>query len=153
LAVLFWLLFRDSPREHPQVNEAEAQLIEGGPVTPTPKLSFRDLFRRMSRRSILNLLALNLQSILSTVADLIYVAWLHQFLEQAYGTGPKERGWLTMLPLLGGACGGPLGGYLNDWVIRRTGNRRRARILVGFAGKGMAAGLLVAAIVFCYDDP
>ena len=58
------------------------------------------MFQRMSRRSILNLLALNLQSILSTTADLVYSDWLHKFLSRTYGTGPIERGWLVMVPLL-----------------------------------------------------
>ena len=58
-----------------------------------------------------------------------------------------------MVPLLGGACGGPLGGYLNDYLIRRTGSRRWARRLVGLAGKGTAAVLLLGGVLFCYDDP
>src|SRR5262245_47539265 len=55
LAGLFALLFRDSPREHPWVNEAEADLIEG-PRAPggAAKLPVSDLFRRTSRRSLLN---------------------------------------------------------------------------------------------------
>src|SRR5262249_41120049 len=66
LAVLFWLLFRDSPRQHPWTNEAEVLLIEGGApaAAPAGKLSVRAMFRRMSRRSILNLLSLNLASFL-----------------------------------------------------------------------------------------
>src|SRR5437588_2307796 len=153
LGVLFWLRFRDSPRQHPWVNKEEARLIEEGAAPAAQKLSLRDLFRRMSWRSILNLLALNLQSILSTVADLVYSDWPHKFLSRTYGTGPTERGWLVMVPLLGGACGGPLGGYLNDYLIRRTGSRRWARRLVGLAGKGTAAVLLLGGILFCYDDP
>ena len=153
LAVLFWLLFRDSPRQHPWVNEAEASLIEGGGRSATRKLSVRDLFRGMNRRSVLNLLALNLQSFLSTVADFIYVGWIPQFLSQTYNMSAYDRGIYATLPLLGGACGGPLGGYLNDWLIRRTGDRRRARVLVGLAGKGTAAVLLVAGIILCFHDP
>ncbi|HKB35011.1 MAG TPA: MFS transporter, partial [Gemmataceae bacterium] len=110
LAVLFWLLFRDSPRQHPWVNKAEADLIEGGGRRATRKLSVRDLFRGMNRRSVLNLLALNLQSFLSTVADFIYVGWIPQFLSQTYNMSAYDRGIYATLPLLGGACGGPLGG-------------------------------------------
>ncbi|MBI1916623.1 MAG: MFS transporter [Planctomycetes bacterium] len=153
LAVLFWLFFRDTPRQHPWVNEEEALLIEEGPVAGKRKISIREMFQRMKLRALLNLLVLNMQSFLSTVADLIYASWLHQFLVKTYGMGPTERGWLVMGVLLAGACGGPIGGYLNDYLIRRTGNRRWARRVIGLAGKGTAGVLLLGGILFCFDNP
>ncbi|NQV23668.1 MAG: hypothetical protein HQ518_04795, partial [Rhodopirellula sp.] len=56
------------------------------------------------------------------------------------------------LPLLGGACGGAVGGWLNDLMIRRTGNLRWSRTTIGMAGKGMAATLLAISLIW-YDDP
>ncbi len=44
------------------------------------------------------------------------------------------------------AVGGVIGGLLNDYFIRRTGNRRWARSLVAFTGKFIAAGLVVLSI-------
>lgn len=61
-------------------------------------------------------------------------------------------GIYSALPLLGGACGGAFGGWLNDFMIRRMGDRRRARSTVGLAGKGMAAVLLLTSLIW-YDDP
>src|SRR5207253_7663518 len=44
-----------------------------------------------------------------------------------------------------------LGGVLTDWLVRRTGSRRWGRRLVGLAGKGGAAGLMLLAPLT--DDP
>ena len=59
---------------------------------------------------------------------------------------------LAAVPLLGGACGGVLGGWLNDLMIRRTGSLRWSRTSIGMAGKGVASVLLVTSL-FWYDDP
>lgn len=154
LAIAFLVLFRDSPRHHPGVNEAEAELIEGAPASlpPAARLTVADMLRRTSPRSILNLLALNVQSWLSTLADNIYVSWIPLFLAQVHALNYEEMGIFSMLPLLGGACGGAVGGYLNDALIRRTGNRRWSRSAVGLAGKG-TAGVLLFFALFYYHQP
>ena len=136
----FALLYRNSPRRHPLVNQSEAKLIEGQPAslpdTTEDRLSFRDMFRRMSPRSIVNLLTLNLQSTLSTIADNIFSAWTPVFLFNVHGLEFKEMGIYSALPLLGGACGGAFGGWLNDRLIRRTGNRRWSPQSRRFGGQG-----------------
>lgn len=154
LGVAFLYLFRDSPRQHPRVNEAEAELIEGSPATapPAERLTVAGMLRRTSTRSILNLFALNMQSWWSTLADNIYVSWIPLFLSQVHGLDYKEMGLFSMLPLLGGACGGAMGGYMNDALIRRTGNRRWSRTAIGLAGKG-TAGLLLFSALFYYHQP
>ncbi len=151
--VLFWAVFRDSPRRHPLVNTAEADLIEKDDRGDlVPRMSVREMFGHMSPRSIANLLALNVQSILSTVADNIYSNWIPLFLAQVHNLEFKQMGLYWMLPLLGGACGGVIGGWLNDRMISMTGNRRWSRTIVGLGGKGIAAMLLVTALVW-YDNP
>jgi MFS transporter, ACS family, glucarate transporter len=97
-------------------------------------------------------LMLNVQSILSTLADTIYSAWIPLFLFQVHKLKFAEMGVYSALPLLGGAVGGAMGGWLNDWMIRRTGNRRWSRSLVGLAGKGTAGVLLLLAML-AYDQP
>jgi MFS family permease len=159
-AVVFAVLYRNSPRGHPLVNRAEAALIEGGAGVSADgsasqsavKLSFRAMFARMSPRSICNLLMLNLQTILSTMADNIFSAWIPLFLATVHGLKFKEMGIYSALPLLGGACGGALGGWLNDFMVKRTGSLRWSRTGVGLAGKGLAALLLSVAMIW-YDEP
>jgi MFS transporter, ACS family, glucarate transporter len=156
-ALTFFLAYRNTPREHSLVNEAEALLIEERPEgqpeeKPTVRMKIREMFSRMTRRSTINLLCLNAQTILSTIADNIFSAWIPLFLFKVHDLKFKEMGIYSALPLLGGACGGACGGWLNDFMIRRLGDRRKARVAVGIAGKGMAAILLLTALIW-YDNP
>lgn len=152
--LLFAVMFRNSPREHPSVNDAEARLIEGetGLSGVTPVLTFRATLRSMSPRSLMNLFWLSLQNVLSTFADNIYSNWIPLFLSQVHGLKFKEMGIYSALPLLGGAIAGVTGGMLNDFLIARTGNRRWSRVGVAFVGKGLAAVLMFVALIF-FDRP
>ena len=158
-ALVFFLAYRNSPREHPLVNDAETSLIEersdgdnGSEEKPPARMKIREMFSRMTTRSTRNLLWLNGQTILSTIADNIFSAWIPLFLFKVHDLKFKEMGIYSALPLLGGACGGACGGWLNDFMIRRLGDRRKARVAVGLAGKGMAAVLLLTALIW-YDNP
>lgn len=172
--VAFLLIFRNSPRNHPWANAAEADLIEGpltsdrsapprqskegishedGDSVPEQKPSIRQLLKRMSPRSILNLFSITLAATLSTVVDSIYSLWIPLFLAQEHGLKFKEMGFFSALPLLGGACGGAFGGMLNDRLIARFPNRRWVRSLIGLSGKGTAGVLLIAALLTSYNNP
>jgi MFS family permease len=155
-AILFFVIFRNSPREHPWVNPAEAALIEGTDRTIPPaspeRLSLGQMLRGMSPRSLVNFVAFNIQTILSTFADNIFSNWIPLFLASVHLLKFTEMGLYSALPLLGGAIGGAVGGWLNDRLIARTGNRRWARRGVAIAGKGIAAGLIFVALLW-YDDP
>ena len=171
--LLFAVMFRNSPREHPGVNDAEARLIEGEPSLPRsregeapaePRLlesSVRQeprppgiaaTIRAMTPRSLMNLIWLSLQNVLSTFADNIYSNWIPLFLSQVHGLKFKEMGIYSALPLLGGAIAGVTGGMLDDFLIARTGNRRWSRVGVAFVGKGLAAALMFVALIF-FDRP
>ena len=145
--IIFLVAFRDSPRQHPNSNEAEAELVEGeeGAAANEP-LKFRELIGQMDRRSFLNLACINVASIFSSIADQIYSLWIPLFLVEQYSLKYKEMGIYSALPLLGGACGGMLGGFISDRLIRLTGSRRWVRSLVGFFGKAMAAATLAIAV-------
>lgn len=152
-AAVFWRIFRNTPQQHPWANSAEAELIsDGSAPTTSAKLTTGELIRRLSPASLLNFVALNVQTILSTFADNIFSSWIPLFLAQVHLLEFKEMGIYSALPLLGGALGGALGGVLNDWLIARTGNRKWARRIVAIAGKGTAAVLIVAALVW-YHQP
>jgi MFS family permease len=157
-AAAFFAIFRNTPAEHVRVNDAEARLIAGDDATVArqttapAKMTVRNLLAGLTPRSLGNLVAVNVQTILSTFADNIYSSWIPLFLYQVHGLDDTERGALSALPLLGGAAAGVVGGLLNDWFIRRTGNRRWSRSGVAMAGKGMAAILLFAALAW-YDRP
>src|SRR5262245_15101485 len=123
-APTFFFLFRNSPREHPWVNPAEAALTAGPAATaqPQPRMSVRQMLSNMRPRAVVNRLVLCVQSILSTLADNIYSNWIPLFLAQVHQLDYKKMGIYSALPLLGGAIAGLTGGLLNDWLIAKTGN-------------------------------
>jgi len=160
-AILFFCVFRNSPTQHPLVNEAEAQLIEGVDAKDSTKvagkpekarMSVREMLTSLKPRALLNLIFLNMQTIFSTFADNIYSSWIPLFLWQVHNLKFREMGLYSSLPLLGGAIAGLIGGLLNDYFISRTGNRRWSRSGVAFCGKGMAAVLLFTGLLW-YDSP
>lgn len=158
-ALAFCAVFRDAPGSHPGVNQAEALLIAGtATADPAPgaqahsRMTVGRMLRGLSPRGLVNLAALNVQTILSTFADNIYSNWIPLFLVQVYAFDAKQMGIYSALPLLGGAVAGLVGGVLNDLCIWLTGNRRWSRSGVAAAGKGMAAVLLFAALAW-YDHP
>src|SRR6185369_7673066 len=139
VAGAFWLLYRNSPREHPWVNAREAELIEEGTAPAAPGVRPR-LDLRGARGWTLG--ALMLYCFASTFADQMFVDWIPLFLQEEKGLNTAEMGLFASLPLWGGALGGAVGGVLNDVLIRKTGNRRLARSAVALTGKVLAGAFI-----------
>jgi len=152
LAIVFAIVFRNSPRDHPLVNAAEAEMIDGMASAPKPvRMTFVELLRSIRPRGLLNLLVLAFQTILSTVADNIYSNWIPLFLWEVHQLKSEAMGIYSSLPLLGGAIAGVIGGVLNDLFIAWTGSRRWSRSFVAFIGKGLAAVLLLTALAWSHN--
>jgi ACS family glucarate transporter-like MFS transporter len=150
----FAALFRNSPRDHPLVNDAEADLISlpAGAIDRPPRMSVGQMLRSVKPEGWTNLVYLNIQTILSTFADNIYSNWIPLFLWEVHRLKYAEMGVYSSLPLLGGALAGFVAGALNDWLIALSGNRRWVRSGVACCGKGLAAVLLLLALLW-YDQP
>jgi ACS family glucarate transporter-like MFS transporter len=142
-AVGFWLLFRNTPKEHPWTSRSEQELIQVGEEPVSKQTSSRFHWSKANRYNLAFFLA---ASFCSTFADNLFVFWMPKFLVDEKGFGPFEMGIFASLPLWGGALGGLCGGFVNDFLIRATGNRRLARSLVASVGKSLAAVLIVASL-------
>jgi MFS family permease len=141
--LVFWRLFRNSPNQHPQVNDAEWLLIrEGtvGPVTNVGALPWRDAFRNPSLRYFVA------QQFLDAGSDVVFLSLTGTYFLQVHLLDVKQTGWLAALPLCGGVIGGIVGGFLNDRMIARTNNRRWSRSGVGCVGKWIGAAMLLVLI-------
>lgn len=148
--------FRNTPREHPHVNEAERREIErpvhdtSGPAATadcaagvTAAAASTAVFRLDLRPDrVFTLGMLLTQTFLVTFADNLFAFWLPTYLVQAKQFGQAEMGIFASLPLWGGALGGLCGGGLNDLITRLTGSRRWGRSLVGATGQLASAALL-----------
>lgn len=139
-AVSFAVFFRNSPEVHPGVNAAELALIRDGATTAAPQggmLPWGEAFRNRSLRVFV------VQQYLDAGSDVVFVSLIGAFFLQSYGVDIKKAGWLTSLPLWGGAFGGIAGGWLNEYCISRWGNRRWARSLIGAIGKMIGAMAII----------
>lgn len=133
VGLLFLLLFRNSPAAHPRSNQAEADLIIGS--DPDARQASRS---RVSWSKLLKhptVLLLMARCFLSTFADQLFVSWVPMYLLLEKEVDVKSAGWMTAIPLAGGAMGGVFSGYAQSWILIRTGRPRLARSTLGFCGK------------------
>ena len=138
--ILFWLLFRNTPEEHPGVNDAERALIHDGQVVVGPQtgvMAWGPAFRNKSLRIFV------VQQFLDAGSDVVFVSLIGGYFLQAHNVKYAEAGWLVAMPLIGGALGGIAGGWLNERLIASTGNRRWSRSLIGAIGKTIGGGCIL----------
>lgn len=141
-AVVLLIFFRETPAEDERVNAAERELIAAGEVPLTAVRGLLPLHKALKNRS---LVALALQQLLAAGADVIYVSLMGSFFLDQYHVKIGSAGWLASLPLVGGAAGGFVGGWLNDRLIRGIGPRW-GRVGVGLTGPLIAALLMFTVI-------
>ena len=76
-----------------------------------------------------------------------FITLLPDYLESHRGLTPAQTRWLTSLPLACGILACAIGGFLSDWFIRRTGNRKWGRRLNGAIGLTIA-GLAIFSTIW-----
>lgn len=159
-AAAFYLWFRDDPAAHPATNHAERQLITGGrsprqkALEPAPRNADQapgqDLqahgpipWRLVFRNANIWLLGGTMVT-MTAIYDML-VSWYPTYLEKARGATEAQSGQLTSLVLGAGALGCFLGGWLTDWLVRKTGDPGWGRTAQSIAGAGLAgAGILLS---------
>jgi MFS transporter, ACS family, glucarate transporter len=136
-AIFAWF-FRDHPQEHSWVNAAEQSKIDDG--RETYEISHTSIPVGKFIRSG------NLWLLCIMYACMVYgwyfnITYLPSYLHDRFQLDPRSlisavyQGgplWIGAISCLGG-------GVLVDWLIRRTGNRRRSRRWVGVIAQGLCA--------------
>lgn len=145
----FYAWFRDRPREHPWVNAAEVELIEG----PEPAAPAVSAGRPPTPwKTLLTSVRLGLlcgQQFFRAAGYIFYLTWLPTFLTETRGANIAESGFLTGFPLAGVVLGSLTGGVVMDWLLRTTGSRRLSR-------QGLAIVCLLGTSLFllaAYSSP
>jgi sugar phosphate permease len=131
----FWAWFRNSPDDMPGLNAAERELIASGrrPRAERHHTPWSQIFGRA------NPLALCAMYACLGYSGNFFLFLMGNYLETKRHFDKNMTMWLTSLPLACGvfACAG--GGILSDLLVRRTGNRRWGRRIVGVVGMLIAA--------------
>jgi MFS family permease len=124
----FWLWYRDTPRQHPSVNEAERQLIEASAADsakPAP-LSWRAMLRSPTLWCLCGMY------FCSNAGWCFFITWDVNYHKQVLGLSGSDLQLASGAPLFFGGIACLLGGFLTDRQVRVWG-RRWGRTLQGFA--------------------
>jgi sugar phosphate permease len=137
-ALIWFWYYRDTPREHPRVNAAELQRIEHALGNPP-------LRRAVPWGSILRSPQVWLLSLMYFCYGYdigMFLSWFPKYLHAARGFNLQQMGLYASLPLLAGFAGDLCGGASSDWLLRRSGNLKLARRVVGLSGFVLTAVLI-----------
>src|SRR3981189_308958 len=127
--VWFWY-FRDEPKEHPAITEAELAMLPRRdasttrPIVPWPSLVPR-------------ILPVTIVYFCYGWTLWLFLSWIPLFFINSYKLDVKQSAIFSLGVFLAGVIGDQLGGVVSDWLFHKTGNVRFARlsvILTGFVG-------------------
>jgi len=170
-AVVFYLWFRDNPRDHRGVNSAELALLKGNEenVSGHGDVPWRELVTRPT------MWLLWAQYFFLSYGWYFYVTWLPTYLKDVRGLEIKSNvvmhwlggvleGWFTPelslkllaaalagIPLLFGGFGSLTAGAISSRLIARGGSVKVIRRTFGFVGLAGASSLLM--VSFYVRDP
>ncbi|MCW4463017.1 MFS transporter [Sphingomonas sp. BT-65] len=150
IATAAFLRYIHSPARHPSINQAELDHIEqGGGLVHMEEggagsaaaFDWGNVGKLIANRMMLGIY---LGQYCINVLTYFFVTWFPIYLVKERGLNIMEAGFAAAAPALCGFVGGLAGGYVSDWILKRTGSLDLAR-------KGpLAVGMLLAtAIIGC----
>ncbi len=137
--LLFARSFKDRPEDHPGVNPEELALIRSGLHADT-----RQRHAGVPWGKILGSRSFQFTCLMYAAQAYgwwFYITYLPQFMEQQFHapSGDLLNALYKGGPLWAGAFGTLLGGFLTDFIVRRTGNLRLGRRFCGMLGHSLCA--------------
>ena len=147
-AILWGWYARDNPREHPGVNDAEAELILAGrseeglhrpAQRPAEATGGAGWLRVLRNRDVLFLMLS--YSSMNFVFYIVF-SWFFYYLVEVRHFSTTDAGFVASAQWIAGALGASLGGWLGDWMCKRFGLRWGYRWPV-IIGMGFSALLLL----------
>lgn len=162
MAFVFSLVCRNTPRDHPQCNEAERNLILSDEPVRAPVVAAVDVARpasldgqRFPMIEVLTSISLwgnSLAQFFTNIGWLFVVTWLPRYLGDVHKVPLQEQALMTAMPTAAGIVGMLCGGWWTDVAAHRFGlkwGRRLPVVATRFmaaAGYGscLALGLLFA---------
>jgi nitrate/nitrite transporter NarK len=140
--VVWALYFRNEPKDHPAISDAELATLPPRPLNKRPEVPWGALLRRMW--------PVTLTYFCYGWTLWLYLNWLPLFFKNNYSLDIKNSALFASGVFFAGVVGDSLGGILSDRILKITGNVRFARLSVTITG---FAGALVSLlpILFLHD--
>jgi len=146
VAGLIWFLIaRDTPAEHPAVTASERSLIRAGLPAESGQASGATLIPWRVVLTSRNVLAVTLSYFSFGYAAWIFFSWFYTYLAEVRGLNLKSSAFYAMLPFLAMAVCCPVGGFISDWLTRSHGPRVGRCYLAAFAITLAAIFLVIGA--------
>jgi ACS family hexuronate transporter-like MFS transporter len=129
-ALTWWRLATSTPVEHPKVGQEELALINLDREAPVqsaseaPKTPVLDVIRQRA------VIVMGLSLFCYNYILYFFMTWFPSYLIDAKGIDLKSMSIVTALPWFVGTLGFIGGGFLIDWVFKRTGRRLFSRKVV-----------------------
>jgi MFS family permease len=136
--------FRDEPRDHPGVNDAEAELIESGRAISAQGHAAGGIWRALVRSP--NVWFLCLAYFSNSYGSYFVMTWLPTYLAEQRGFQKESLSFFSGLPLLLSVIGDISGGAVTDFLSRRFG-LRLGRSAVAVGGYALAAVAMFASVL------
>lgn len=147
---LYW--YRDYPRDHASVNDAERRLIEKGTLpssesnsAPAGRTPWLAIFLSLP------LWGMNVQQFFRAGAFAFYLTWFPTFLQETRHVSIAQSGFLATFPHITTLLGGITGGFAADWLLVRTKSLWLSR--QGLGAAAMAACVLCMYPAYFVSDP
>ncbi|MEM9885740.1 MAG: MFS transporter [Bacteroidota bacterium] len=141
-ALAWWLLFRDTPEEHPKIAQAEKDYIIANRQQASiikQALSRKALFQSKNMWSAIG------QYFCSNFTFFFALTWLFPYLKNKYDLAAVEAGWYAVAPFIAGAIGNWVAGGMVD-AIYKKGNWNLSRNLPAIIGFALAALGLIGSL-------
>jgi len=131
LWVVVWLMyFRDDPRSHPSITQAELdRLPPFGAEKQTPKVPWGPLVARMAPVTIVYFCY--------GWTLWLFLSWIPSYFLHSYNMKLSSSALFASSVFAAGVLGDSLGGWLSDRILRRTGSVTKARrnmVVLGMVG-------------------
>ncbi len=150
VAVLFYVVFRERPTEHPWCNAAERELINAG--VPPANASTREV-RGLPIMSLVRNRSMWMNCLFqwgTNIGWAFLITWLPTYLKEVHKVDDRTNVKMVGIVLILGMAGMLTGGWFTDYTTRRFGVRR-GRLIPMVTTRFLAAGAYL--ISFAFSEP
>jgi nitrate/nitrite transporter NarK len=134
--IAWWLYYRDDPRDHAAITEADIARLP-------PHTAARTANTVPWRRLIWRILPVTLTYFCYGWTLWLMLTWLPTFFVENFKIDIKKSIWPLTIVYLSGFVGDAVGGILSDYLLHRTGRVVMSRLVVIVVGMLGAAGFMI----------